>query len=584
MFMLRSGDYMNKISLLALGASLIIGNCEGNSLKISLFQSKPGIADQQSSNSEIYNISNSINIADPEDVARDFINSQKKQLGYFSMFASEEYDTEDLALSKIDKAKNSTHVVFQQELDGIPVFAQQLKVHLRKDNSVVLMNGQYVNLEDAEIENIVIIKSDQAIHIAEKDLGVDQLSEPSKVDEVFIPRRNKLVRGYKITSFAGTYGEFVYLIEAKQGTILKSYNQVLHPGDSKVNKVAKRPSDIAKNMWNKLRRKANASFQKLSREIDRNPKSAISSKLLTNKDKIGPVGLIHSASIKTDPEARAVILDNLDNDFKLDGKFVKVKNNVADNAVPVDGKFVFDPDSTHYHEVMVYHHINEAHKYITSLGVNLATRSIPATVHYNNDDNSFYSPDKKALFFGDGGIPDSADADIILHEWGHSVVDSLSGLQGGWGSQGGAMHEGYGDYVAATYFGDPNVGEWDSSAYSDEGYLRTLNNKKIFPDDLQQSVHDDGEIWSGTLWDLRKELGKQIADELIFHSLKFLPQKALFKDGLVAILSVDQLRFNEKYRKPIMRVFFKRGIKITKEQIKEASSKQSSFNELYATK
>ena len=87
-----------------------------------------------------------------------------------------------------------------------------------------------------------------------------------------------------------------------------------------------------------------------------------------------------------------------------------------------------------------------------------------------------------------------------MHEWGHSVVDSLSGLQGGWGSQGGAMHEGYGDYVAATYFGDPNVGEWDSSAYSDSGYLRTLNNKKVFPDDLQQSVHDDGEIWSGTLW------------------------------------------------------------------------------------
>ena len=50
------------------------------------------------------------------------------------------------------------------------------------------MNGQYVNLEDAEIENIVIIKSDQAIHIAEKDLGVDQISEPSKLEEIFIAR------------------------------------------------------------------------------------------------------------------------------------------------------------------------------------------------------------------------------------------------------------------------------------------------------------------------------------------------------------------------------------------------------------
>ena len=575
---------MKKISLITLCASLIVSGNEANSLKISLFQPRVDSSTQQAANPNMFNFSNSTVIADPEDIARDFINSQKKQLGYFSMFASEEYDTEDLALSKIDKAQDSTHVVFQQKLDGIPVFAQQLKVHLRKDNSVVLMNGQYVNLEDAEIENIVIIKSDQAIHIAEKDLGINQLSEPSKLEEIFIARRNKLVRGYKVTTFAGTMGEFIYLIDAQQGNIIKSYNQVLHPGASKSSKSAQKPTDFTKNMWQNLRRKANESFVKVSRDIDRNPRAAISSKFAKSTENNGPVGLIHSASIKTDPEAKAVILDNLDNELKLEGKFVSVENNAADNATPVNGKFVFDPDSTHYHEVMVYHHINEAHKYIASLGVKLSKRAIPATVHYNDDDNSFYSPDKKALFFGDGGVPDSADADIILHEWGHSVVDSLSGLQGGWGSQGGAMHEGYGDYVAATYFGDPNVGEWDSSAYSDSGYLRTLNNKKVFPDDLQQSVHDDGEIWSGTLWDLRKELGKQIADELVFHSLKFLPQKALFKDGLLAILSVDQLRFSEKYRKPILRVFFKRGIKISEDEIEEATKKQDSFNELYATK
>ena len=70
-----------------------------------------------------------------------------------------------------------------------------------------------------------------------------------------------------------------------------------------------------------------------------------------------------------------MILDNLDNELKLEGKFVSVENNAADNATPVNGKFVFDPDSTHYHEVMVYHHINEAHKYIASLGVKLSKKS-----------------------------------------------------------------------------------------------------------------------------------------------------------------------------------------------------------------
>ena len=64
----------------------------------------------------------------------------------------------------------------------------------------------------------------------------------------------------------------------------------------------------------------------------------------------------------------------------------------------------------------------------------------------------------------------------------------------------------------------------------------------------------------------------------------YLDIATLFKDGLIAILSVDQLRFKEKYRKPILRVFFKRGIKVTEEQIEEAATKQNSFNELYATK
>ena len=577
----KLGDSMKKISLVAICAGILASNVHSNSLRVSLFNQSSEVNRSTKLIGQTFNISNSVNLSSPEEIARDFINSQKSQLGYFSMFAAEEYDTEDLALHKVDKSENSTHVIFQQELDGIPVFAQKLKVHLRNDQSVVLMNGQYVNLAEAEIDNIVIIKRAEAIDIAEKDLGLNELVEQSKAEDVFISHGNKLVRGYKVTSFGGHFGEFVYLVEARKGAILHTYNQVLHPGGSKSSKANIASINKSKSLWQKLRKKANASIEKLSKKLE-NPNTAVSSNSVLQSSE-NPIGLIHSASIKTDPEARSVQLDNLDNGLQLTGKFVRVDNQVADNATAVDGKFIFNTDSTHYHEVMVYHHINEAHKYIKSLGVDLPDRAIPATVHFNDDDNSFYSPDKKALFFGDGGVPDSADADIILHEWGHSVVDSLCGLQGGWGSQGGAMHEGFGDYVAATFFDDPNVGEWDSSAYSDSGYLRTLNNTKVFPDDLQQNVHDDGEIWSATLWDLRKQLGKQIADELVFHSLKFLPEKSLFKDGLVAILSVDQLRFNEKYRKSILKVFFKRGIKMDMED-DGGNKKQDSFNELYATK
>ncbi|MBT3784680.1 hypothetical protein HOF92_06860, partial [bacterium] len=280
------------------------------------------------------------------------------------------------------------------------------------------------------------------------------------------------------------------------------------------------------------------------------------------------------------PEMKKVELKGLDKNGHLSGTACKLENKKEAKAHSEKGEFLFRPESTHYHEVMVYFHITEMRDYLKSIGVSLNTKPTTATVHYNDDDNSFYSPARKELFFGDGGVPDSADADIILHEFGHAIVDQLSGLEGGWGSQGSAMHEGYGDYVAASFFGSPDIGEWDSSAYSEDGFLRTLKNQKKFPEDLTHQGHEDGEIWGGVLWDLYKELDKEISDHLVYHSLRFLPQDANFRDGLVAILSADETLYKGKYRKVALKVFENRGITIEDTE-EEEEVQQERFNDLY---
>ena len=51
----------------------------------------------------------------------------------------------------------------------------------------------------------------------------------------------------------------------------------------------------------------------------------------------------------------------------------------------------------------------------------------PIKVNVNgriDEDNSFYSPGTKALTFGRGGVDDAEDAEIILHEYGHSIQDN----------------------------------------------------------------------------------------------------------------------------------------------------------------
>jgi len=547
---------MNWNRILAIGLfshSLVFGT----SIKISHFQP------ETQASSAVFNFASSWE--DPEEIARRFVSSQTAQLGYLSTFASDAYDTQDLALERVEEHNHATHVIFQQELDGIPVFGQQLKVHLREDQSVLLMNGQYVNLEEAEILNRDTITKEQALTLGRREFGIPQETE-YQIKEVFIPVKESLLRGYRVLFIVPGRGELVALIDSVKGNIIKTYNQVMDtPRHKSTKKSSKKLDSLLEDFRNTKKPAA--------------PLNSNHPHRVHNQENTAPQGWIHSSSFKTQPEIQTVELKELDGKGKLTGSAVKLENKKEENAFSQDGKFLYTPDSSHYDEVMVYFHITEMTSYLKSLGVSLGTKPTTATVHYNDDDNSFYSPAKKELFFGDGGVPDSADADIVLHEFGHAIVDHLSGLEGGWGSQGSAMHEGYGDYVAASFFEDPEIGEWDSSAYSDEGYLRTLLNQKKFPDDLTHNGHEDGEIWSGTLWDLFQKLGKEVSDHLVYHSLRFLPQDANFRDGLVAILSADDTLYKGKYRPSVLKVFENRGI--TLEEAEEEEDQQARFNDLY---
>ena len=96
---------------------------------------------------------------------------------------------------------------------------------------------------------------------------------------------------------------------------------------------------------------------------------------------------------------------------------------------------------------------------------------------------------------------------------------------------------------------------------------------------MTHNGHDDGEIWSGTLWDLYQTVGKDVSDRLVYHSLRFLPQDANFRDGLVAILSAEETLFKGKFKKAAIKVFEKRGIKL--EEQGEKDVQQARFNDLY---
>jgi hypothetical protein len=114
-----------------------------------------------------------------------------------------------------------------------------------------------------------------------------------------------------------------------------------------------------------------------------------------------------------------------------------------------------------------------------------------------------------------------------------------------------AMGEGFGDYFAASYFADKkskryrtSVMTWDAITYPDytPPCLRRLDEALTYDDfaDEDDVEHDNGMIWSATLWDIRQALGRDVADKVIIESHFQLDGFTTFARGARAILDADR--------------------------------------------
>ncbi len=164
-------------------------------------------------------------------------------------------------------------------------------------------------------------------------------------------------------------------------------------------------------------------------------------------------------------------------------------------------------------------------------------------------------------------MDDAEDAEIIVHEYGHAIQDAI--VPGyGQKTEGRAMGEGFGDYLAGTVYcrykkadRKQKLGQWDAKGYKPpQDCLRMLVSEKKYPADMEGEEHADGEIWSAVLWQVRKLLGARKADTVIVESQFYLSQYADFKDGAEAIIMAEKNLYGGKRTKGLTRIFKERGI------------------------
>ena len=256
----------------------------------------------------------------------------------------------------------------------------------------------------------------------------------------------------------------------------------------------------------------------------------------------------------------------------LDGQYassVTTKKRVFDAG----NNFVYDRSSDGFSEVMGYYFLDYAERYIQSLGfTNVNNRQQVFSVNRLKIDNSFYSPKSKEITFGLGGVDDAEDAEVIWHEYGHSIQDDQV-VNFGSSLEAGSMGEGFGDYWAGTVgaqfsggFQDDCIAEWDATSYSSTNppCLRRLDSTKHYPESVAGEVHRDGEMWSAALWQIRGAIGAAPADTVILQSHFLLTPTASFSQGANALVTAAINLGYSRHRVNLIRTILQdRGFTVT---------------------
>jgi cysteine-rich repeat protein len=220
--------------------------------------------------------------------------------------------------------------------------------------------------------------------------------------------------------------------------------------------------------------------------------------------------------------APATVISKLASPFvnKLVGPFVAITNKygalVADPLTLPDGSNVVwdhQTDEPLDAQLDAFIYANQAKRFAKArINPTLAYLDQVLSVTVNDGPgscNAFSTGDDLHFFPRTVGVCENTGriADVVYHEFGHSLHEQS--LIKGVGQFNPSMSEGVADTLAVSMTGDPGVGRgFFISTNNTNTPIRNLNppTKKIWPRDADGEVHDEGEIYGETMWDLRTNL------------------------------------------------------------------------------
>jgi hypothetical protein len=434
------------------------------------------------------------------EIARGLVAEHRDALGVAAMPGTLEVAREFESLS-------GHHVRWRQTLGGVPVFGSEVSAHVAKDGRPLLVAADVFPVEDAETTPRVA--SDRARAAVVDLLGDDGAPVDTKPPQlVILPEGSRGRLAWRVDARTEDESARVF-VDATTGAPLRADDML-------------RADDGSASIF------------------DPNPINSQRSTAFSDAaDADSPA--LTAARVP-------VILRRLDGSGYLRGAWADVTRTRKPTMSASLDWTNFTRNAEAFEELMAYYHVDTAQQRLRDLGItDVNARQTQIDAHAFNFDNSYYDTFDKSLRFGDGGVDDGEDGDVIRHEYGHAMQDDQV-ADFGVTDEGGAMGEGFGDFFAAAFHAsgddayDAAFASWDALPFSSATppALRRLDTDKRYPLDVTGEIHADGEIWSGFLWDLRGLVGTDDALRLVVESHFMLSPSAGFLQGANAILAANE--------------------------------------------
>ena len=261
--------------------------------------------------------------------------------------------------------------------------------------------------------------------------------------------------------------------------------------------------------------------------------------------------------------------------YSLEGPLVQIVDIEAPNTAPAtsnDGNFFFQRSESGFEDVMCYYHVDSLQRYIQTLGFfNLGATSFRIDPHgLNGQDNShFVGPGGgQAAYcsFGEGGVDDAEDADVITHEYGHYLSYSASpNTNDGFERRG--LDEGIGDYIAAMWSHSINTYRWHD-IFTWDGHNQFWNGRRANvttqypPATGGWNFYAYGAVWSTVLMEAHNDptVGKTVSDKNFFSELYMNSINMTTADAARNILDADFANYTGSHQSVYRDIFCNRNI------------------------